>query len=353
MSEWSMEFMRAVLDSAPEGIVICEARGQDYALVYANAAFSRLSGYETEELIGQDLRRLQSWDREQEGRGKLRSALERGEPCRVLLRNYRKDGSQFWNELLVQPLPLSPTGAGSTAEAAPAAAHTPADTAADAAADAAAETAAETAAGVAGASRPTHVVGFLHDVSERERSAIRRGPMQMNRQREDRLSGLSSRPYFEELLQHDWQVGLREQRTLALLAFDINELGVYNDTFGRAAGDACIRRVAGVIGACFRRGSDVVTRWDGGCMVALSRSADPQRISAFAASIAQKVLEQHIHHPRAQRQKFVSISIGMASLIPTPERAPLNLVEAALKALRRAKQSHREPIALAVPAEMD
>lgn len=313
MSEWSMEFMRAVLDSAPEGIVICEARGQDYALVYANAAFSRLSGYETEELIGQDLRRLQSWDREQEGRGKLRSALERGEPCRVLLRNYRKDGTQFWNELLVQPLHLGPTGEGS----------------------------------------PTHVVGFLHDVSERERSAIRRGPMQMNRQREDRLSGLSSRPYFEELLQHDWQVGLREQRTLALLAFDINELGVYNDTFGRAAGDACIRRVAGVIGACFRRGSDVVTRWDGGCMVALSRSADPQRISAFAASIAQKVLEQHIHHPRAQRQKFVSISIGMASLIPTPERAPLNLVEAALKALRRAKQSHREPIALAVPAEMD
>jgi diguanylate cyclase (GGDEF)-like protein/PAS domain S-box-containing protein len=305
MTEWSVDFLRAVLDSAPEGIVVCEARGDEYPLVFANAAFGRLSGYEPRELIGQDLRRLQSWDREQEGRGKLRGALARGESCRVLLRNYRKDGTQFWNELLVRPLP------------------------------------------------DKHVVGFLRDVSERERSAVRRGPMPMNRLREDRLSGLYSRTYFEELLQHDWQVGLREQRTLALLAFDINELGVYNDTFGRAAGDACIRRVAGVIGACFRRGSDVVTRWDAGCIVALSRSADPHAIAAFAASIAHKVLEQHIHHPRAQRQKFVTISGGAASFIPSAERSPLNLIEAALKALRRAKQSPREPIALAVAAEMD
>lgn len=306
MTEWSADFLRAVLDSAPEGIVVCEVRGGEYPLVFANAAFGRLSGYEPDELIGQDLRRLQSWDREQEGRGKLRSALARGESCRVLLRNYRKDGKQFWNELLVQPL-----------------------------------------------RDRKHVVGFLHDVSERERSAVRRGPMPMNRLREDRLSGLYARTYFEELLQHDWQVGLREQRTLALLAFDINELGVYNDTFGRAAGDACIRRVAGVIGACFRRGSDVVTRWDAGCIVALSRSADPRTIPAFAATIAQKVLEQHIHHPRAQRQKFVTISGGAASLVPSVERSPANLVEGALKALGRAKRSPREPIALAVAAEMD
>lgn len=337
MAEWSVQFLRAVLDSAPEGIVVCEARGPDYPLVYANAAFSRLSGYEPEELIGQDLRRLQSWDREQEGRGKLRGALARGESCRVLLRNYRKDGTQFWNELLVQPLRVSPAGAISIEEAS--------------AADGAVAAGAVAAGAVA--ARATHLVGFIHDVSERERSAARRGPMPMSRLREDRLSGLYSRPYFEELLQHDWQVGLREQRTLALLAFDIQELGVYNDTFGRAAGDACIRRVAGVISACFRRGSDVVTRWEGGCMVALSRSADPHGIPAFAAAIAQKVLEQHIHHPRAQRQKFVSISVGLASLVPSAERAPLNLIEAALRALTRAKQSPREPIAMAVPAEMD
>ncbi len=341
MPEWPADFLRAVLDSAPEGIVVCEARGPDYPLVYANAAFSRLSGYGPEELIGQDLRRLQAWDREQEGRGKLRAALARGESCRVLLRNYRKDGTQFWNELLVQPL-------GVKADAA----APPRGEAADAS-EAGVEGGAAAGGAAGAAPRVRHVVGFLQDVSERERSAVRRGPTPMNRQREDRLSGLYSRPYFEELLQHDWQVGLREQRVLSLLAFDINELGVYNDTFGRAAGDACIRRVGGVISACFRRGSDVVTRWDGGCIVALSRSGDPEDIPEFAASIAVKVLEQHIHHPRAQRQKFVSISIGVASLVPSAERAPLNLVEAALRALQRAKHSQREQIATAVATEME
>lgn len=310
MAEWSVEFFRAVLEAAPQSIVVCEARAPDYPLVYANSAFERLSGYPREELVGQDLRRLQSWDREQEGRPKLRATLAKGESCRVLLRNYRKDGTQFWNELLVQPMRLAgPEAAGD-------------------------------GAGV------THFVGFHHDVSERERSAVRRGPSNNNRLREDRLSGLHSRSYFEELLQHDWQVGLRERRMLTLLAFDINELGVYNDTFGRAAGDACIRRVAGVISACFRRGSDVVARLDGGCIVAIIRNSEPGTVRSFAASVVQKVLEQHIHNPRAQRQKFVSIRVGAAHLEPTGTLSPQTLLDAALQTMKRAKDEYPAQVAV-------
>ena len=310
--QWSLEMLRAVLDTAPEGIVVCEARAPDWPLVYANAAFCRMSGYGLEELMGQDLRRMQSWDREQEARGRLRAALAAGESCRVLLRNYRKDGTQFWNELLVQPLSLSGAAAG---------------------------------AGI------THYVGYCHDVSERERSAARRAPAPITRLREDRLSGLQTRAHFEELLQHDWRVGLRERRMLTILAFDINELAGYNDTFGRAAGDACIRRVAGVIGASFRRGSDVVARWEGGCIIAMIRNSDPGTVGDFAAAIAQRVLEQHIHHPRAQRQKFVSISIGAASLEPNGERAPQSLLDAALRALHRAKQDRQGSVAVAEAGE--
>ena len=323
MGEWSLEMLRSVLDTAPEGIVVCEARGPDYPLVYANAAFCRMSGYAAEELAGQDLRRLQSWDREQEARGRLRAALATGESCRVLLRNYRKDGTQFWNELLVQPLKVPP-GQAPAGEA----------------------PAGEAPAGV------SHYVGFCHDVSERERSATRRMPAAISRMREDRLSGLHTRAHFEELLQHDWQVGLRERRMLSILALDINELGGYNDTFGRAAGDACIRRVAGVIAASFRRGSDVVARWDGGCIVAMIRNSDPATLRDFAVAIAQRVLEQHIHHPRAQREKFVSISVGAASLEPTGERAPQSLVQAALRALQRAKQERQGAVAVAETREI-
>ncbi|HEX4024577.1 MAG TPA: diguanylate cyclase [Steroidobacteraceae bacterium] len=312
MADWSIEFLRAVLDAVPEGIVVCEARPPDHPVVYANAAFARMSGYAPAELLGQDLRCLQSWDREQESRSKLRAALAGGETCRALLRNYRKDGTQFWNEVMVQP--MRPADAGGTVR---------------------------------------YVIGFHRDVSERERPAVRRTPGPSSLQREDRLSGLCSRAYFEELLLHDWQIGAREtHHSLTLLAFDIDELACYNDTFGRAAGDACIRRVCGVIGACFRRGSDVVARWDGGCVVAMIRNSHPDATTEFARTVVQKVFEQHIHNPRALRQKFVSVRAGAAHLSPSMERAPETLIQAVMRALKRAKQVNQGPVAVAEPAEI-
>jgi diguanylate cyclase (GGDEF)-like protein/PAS domain S-box-containing protein len=309
MGEWSVEFLHGVLDAAPEGIVICAAGKTDQPVVYANAAFVRLTGYPREELLGQDLRRLQGADREQQARTKLREAIARGESCRVLLRNYRKDGSQFWNEVVIQPM-----------------------RAADGAV--------------------THIVGFHRNVGEQERADTTRAPGLPSWLREDRLSGLHSRAYFEELLQHDWQVGAREARPLTLLMFDIDELGVYNDTFGRPAGDACIRRVAGVIGASFKRGADVVARWDGGCIVALVRGGDLAGVPAFAGGVARKVLDQHIHHPRALRQKFVTVSVGAASLSPSAERSAEQLIQAATRALKRAKDGGEARIAIAEGEEI-
>lgn len=307
--EWSVEFLRGVLDAAPEGIVVCAAGQTDQLVVYANAAFERLTGYSSEELIGQDLRRLQGSDREQEGRAQLREAIKGGQSCRVLMRNYRKDGSQFWNEVVIQPV----RGSAGTV---------------------------------------SHLIGFHRDVGERARAGLRRAPGLPSWLREDRLTGLYSRAYFEELLQHDWQVGLREARPLTLLMFDIDELGSYNDTFGRPAGDACIRRVAGVIVASFKRGADVVARWEGGLIVALVRGADVGAVPEFASSVARKVLGQHIHHPRALRQKFVSVSIGVASLSPSPERSIDQLIQAATRALNRAKEGSDARIAIAQGEEI-
>jgi diguanylate cyclase (GGDEF)-like protein len=189
-------------------------------------------------------------------------------------------------------------------------------------------------------------------VGERERTGSRRVPGLASWLREDRLSGLCSRAYFEELLEHDWQVGVRESRQLTLIVFDICDLGPYNDTFGRAAGDACIRRIAGVIGASFKRGADVVARWDGGCIVALVRSGDLALVPAFAASVAQKVLGQHIHHPRSTRQKFVTVSVAAASLNPTADKSCDVLVQATMRALQRAKGDREGRVAIARPEEV-
>ena len=290
-----MEFLRRVIDAAPEGIVICAAGAADHPVVYVNAAFERLTGYTAVELLGADLRLLQGSDRDQEGRARLRAALGQGTGTRALLRNYRKDGTQFWNEVFIEPI----RDAGGAI---------------------------------------THFVGFHRDVGERERLAGARAAAGLPAwMREDRLTGLYTRAYFEELLRHDWQNALREGRHLSVLMFYFVALGAYNDTFGRQAADACIRRLAGVISACFRRGSDLVARWEGGTVVALARSTEAANLENFAHMITQRVLEQRIHHPRAAPGKYVAMSACVATLKPAPKLQPEQLLRGAERALARAR----------------
>jgi diguanylate cyclase (GGDEF)-like protein/PAS domain S-box-containing protein len=303
MSEFDPRFLLRVLDAAPEGIAICAVHEDEYPVVYVNTAFERLCGYSAAELLGTDLRRLQGTDRDQEGRQRLRQALAGGHSARAMLRNYRKDGTQFWNEVLIEPL-RDATGT------------------------------------------VTHVVGFHRDFVERDRDRERASvaatgtfkvgglPLWL---REDRLTGLFTRAYFEDLLQHDWAAAQREGRELTLLMFDIDALGAYNDTFGKSAGDACIRRLAGVISGALRRGTDLVARWEGGTVCALVRSANSTAAHDFAQGIVQRVYEQHIRHPRAYAEKVVTISGGVASLAPVNGTRLETLINAATRALRRAR----------------
>src|ERR1700735_5713319 len=104
MTEFDQGLYRRLVESSPEGVVLIDAQGADHPVIYVNPAFEALTGYSAAELIGRNLRLLQADDREQDGRHRLRDAMSRGETCRVLLRNYRKDGSLFWNEMTVMPL---------------------------------------------------------------------------------------------------------------------------------------------------------------------------------------------------------------------------------------------------------
>ena len=78
MINWSAEAWRSLVEGAPEGIVICDATTPDYPVIYANAAFSQMCGYPSAALLGNNLRVLQSNDRDQETRQRMREALEKG-----------------------------------------------------------------------------------------------------------------------------------------------------------------------------------------------------------------------------------------------------------------------------------
>ena len=94
------QLLQMVINASNDGIVIAEKEGeQDNILIYVNPAFERLTGYTSEEILYQDCRFLQSGDRDQVALQLIREALDSGGSCREILRNYRKDGTPFWNEL--------------------------------------------------------------------------------------------------------------------------------------------------------------------------------------------------------------------------------------------------------------
>lgn len=95
----NLELLKKAVDASNDGIVIAEQEGDDNILIYVNKAFERLTGYTADEILYQDCRFLQTGDRDQEGLQEVRLALKEGRSTRVVLRNYHKDGTMFWNEL--------------------------------------------------------------------------------------------------------------------------------------------------------------------------------------------------------------------------------------------------------------
>jgi diguanylate cyclase (GGDEF)-like protein/PAS domain S-box-containing protein len=303
VNQWSAEAWRRVVESAPEGIVICDAAVRDCPAVFVNTAFVQMCGYPAAALLGTNLRILQGTDRDQEARTRLAEAVSKGEPARVLVRNYRPDGSLFWNETVIQP--------------------------------------------VRTAGKLTHFVGYHRDASERLKQAERAPAGLPSWERDDRLTGLRSRAYFEELLRRDWQLAQRDSHEIGLTLFDIDDLGAYNEKFDRAAGDACIRRVARVIAASYRRGGDLVGRWDGGTFAVLTQGEAAQQASQYAQVVAQRVRELLMHHPTGGNGGYVTLSAGIASLVPPRTLAVEGLLKACSAALKRAKKNGKDTLATA------
>jgi diguanylate cyclase (GGDEF)-like protein/PAS domain S-box-containing protein len=308
MINWSRDMWRSMVDAAPEGIVICDAKVENLPVVYVNAAFTQLCGYPASALLGSNLRILQGTDREQEGRQRLRESLQSATPCRILLRNYRPDGSVFWNESFIQPI--------------------------------------QDASGAV-----THWVGYHRDAGGRLKSGERPATGLAPWLREDRLTGLNSRAYFEEFLQRDWLVAQRDSHEIGLVLFDIDDLGPYNETFDKAAGDACIRRVARVIAGSYRRGADLIGRWEGGTFAVLIQGDAADKASQYARVVAQRVRDLLIHHPRAAVERYVTVSAGVASLVPPRGLALEALGNGCQAALKRAKAGDKNTVVTAEAAD--
>ncbi|HEN8711879.1 MULTISPECIES: PAS domain S-box protein [Pseudomonas] len=98
------KLLQLMVEASNDGIVIAEQEGNDSILIYVNPAFERLTGYAADDILYQDCRFLQGQDHDQEALDAIRQAIRDGRPSCQVLRNYRKDGSLFWNELSISPI---------------------------------------------------------------------------------------------------------------------------------------------------------------------------------------------------------------------------------------------------------
>jgi diguanylate cyclase (GGDEF)-like protein/PAS domain S-box-containing protein len=317
MTAVPLEVFRRLVEQSPDGVVVCERGDDGWPVVFSNRAFERMTGYSEHELSGRDLRLLQGQDRDQEQRQRLRQALSDGTSCRVLMRNYRSDGSQFWNEFVLVPLS---DAAGSI----------------------------------------THFVSFHRNAADRMRIEQRLGGGRENGPavalvgsgslslaRDDRLTGLYGRGHFDELVHREWATAQRDGLRLTLVVFDIDSLAAYNETFGRPAGDSCIKRVGRAIASCLRRGSDLTARLEGGTIAALIHNMTAEQALPFVNSILDRVREQRIHHPRSAVFKFVTVSAGLVSGVPAPHDDLDKFMARARTAVKAAKAAGRNRVVVA------
>ena len=99
-----LEIRNRALEAAGSGIIIADALQPNLPIIYCNQSFTKMTGYEKAEVLGKNCQFLQNDDKDQPQIKVISIAIQKSKPCRVTLRNYRKDGTQFWNDLTITPV---------------------------------------------------------------------------------------------------------------------------------------------------------------------------------------------------------------------------------------------------------
>ncbi len=286
------------VDQLHDGLTIADADKPGYPLIYVNAGFEQLTGYTSAELMGQSVRLLQGTDTEQPEIATLRDALHQGENCVVTLRNYRRDGSMFWNELSLSPVR---NDAGAI----------------------------------------THYIGIQKDVTERvlHDQHLHQSYLELHTQNQKLMAHTSplAGTQFDAQLDQMLKTAQRTHTPLSVLILDLDLFGLFNERYGRQAGDACLRMVGERIAKSFGRGSDCVARYNN------------DEFSVASMGVTREGLQQHMHKLRDQIRALniphhdspdgvVTICAGCVTLVPQRDTTAQALLQRANIALQQAKK---------------
>lgn len=163
----------------------------------------------------------------------------------------------------------------------------------------------------------------------------------------DWLTGIPNRRRFDEFLETEWRRCARNAAPLSLIMIDIDYFKLYNDSFGHVMGDECLKKVAKELHYSLRRPTDIVSRYGGEEFAAVMPETDTAGAAYVAEMMHSNIAGLNLNHPSSPVVDRVTISIGLASILPTSSENYAVLVKAADRALYEAKNRGRNHTQLA------
>ncbi|HPR74227.1 MAG TPA: diguanylate cyclase [Bacteroidales bacterium] len=163
---------------------------------------------------------------------------------------------------------------------------------------------------------------------------------------QDGLTRIPNRRYFDKFLKTEWLDAVQQKRQIALIMMDIDYFKLYNDSYGHLSGDECLKKVANVLDEKLTQSTDLVARYGGEEFVALLADTDKDTVLKISESMRSGVADLGIVHELSECCDVITISVGFAVMVPQTNKSPALLIEAADKALYRAKHEGRNRICI-------
>ncbi len=160
----------------------------------------------------------------------------------------------------------------------------------------------------------------------------------------DGLTGLANRRCFDDTLSVEWRRTMREMAPLSLLMLDVDYFKRYNDAYGHQQGDACLQAVANAMMGELLRVSDLSTRYGGEEFAVILPNTALEGAMVVGKRICAAIARLDMPHSGSDVAKHVSVSIGVATFVPSPKTSPVQLIAVADAALYRAKHEGRNRV---------
>jgi hemerythrin len=160
----------------------------------------------------------------------------------------------------------------------------------------------------------------------------------------DGLLGIANRRHFDEKLNEEWRRAQRQVQSISLLMIDVDHFKRYNDHYGHQAGDRCLQSVVGAARLALRRPGDLLARYGGEELVVILPNTDLPGATLVAQAIQNALADQCIPHADSPVADRVTVSVGVASMVPGRQSDSAQLVAAADRGLYLAKAGGRNRI---------